>query len=94
MAPARSLEPQVRVDVGHKLVTRGVRRLQKHSEVLVRDHHEGYISSQDCENNQRNINGDALMKGEMALGSVRNGGGLADRAVALWTLRTQAPSAE
>jgi hypothetical protein len=44
--------------------------------VLIRDHHEGYISWNEYENNQRIINGNANMKGEMVPGSVRNGGGL------------------
>ena len=57
-----------------------VRRLQKEWEVLIRDHHEGYISWEDYENNQRTINGNANMKGEMVPGSVRNGGGLLDLA--------------
>jgi len=67
---------QVRIEAGRKLITRGVRRSQKDWEVLIRDHHEGYISWQDYENNQRIINGNANMKGEMVPGSVRNGGGL------------------
>src|SRR5437764_1407220 len=44
--------------------------------VLIRDHHEAYISWEGYENNQRTINGNANMKGEMVPGSVRNGGGL------------------
>ena len=67
---------QVRVEAGRKLITRNVRRLQKEWEVLIRDHHEGYISWEDYENNRRTINGNANMKGEMVPGSVRNGGGL------------------
>ncbi|WP_456794195.1 recombinase family protein [Bradyrhizobium sp. USDA 4506] len=67
---------QVRIEAGRKLVTRNVRRTQKDWEVLIRDHHDGYISWQDYENNQRTINGNANMKGAMVPGSVRNGGGL------------------
>ena len=67
---------QVRVEAGRKLITRGVRRSQKEWEVLIRDHHAGYISWEDYENNLRTINGNANMKGEMVPGSVRNGGGL------------------
>src|SRR5229473_5900210 len=67
---------QFRVEAGRKLITRSVRRSQKEWEVLVRDHHEDYISWEDYENNQRTINGNANMKGEMVPGSVRNGGGL------------------
>lgn len=69
-------ESQVRVEGGRKLVTRGVRRQQAQWEVLIRDHHEGYISWEQYENNQRTINGNANMKGQMVKGSVRNGSGL------------------
>ena len=54
---------QVRVEAGRKLITRGVRRSQKDWEVLIRDHHAGYISWEDYENNLRTINGNANMKG-------------------------------
>jgi excisionase family DNA binding protein len=67
---------RVRIEAGRKLITRSVRRLQQDWEVLIRDHHEGYISWRDYENNQRTIKGNANMKGEMVPGSVRNGGGL------------------
>jgi excisionase family DNA binding protein len=67
---------QTRIEAGRKLITRNVRRTQKDWEVLIRDHHECYISWLDYENNQRTIHGNANMKGEMVPGSVRNGGGL------------------
>ena len=67
---------RVRIEAGRKLITRSVRRLQQDWEVLIRDHHEGYISWRDYENNQRTIKGNANMRGEMVPGSVRNGGGL------------------
>jgi DNA invertase Pin-like site-specific DNA recombinase len=67
---------QVRVEAGRKLVTRNVRRAQDAWEVLIRDHHESYISWEQYEHNQRIIGGNANMKGEMVPGSVRNGGGL------------------
>jgi excisionase family DNA binding protein len=67
---------QVRVEAGRKLITYGVRRARKEWEVLIRDHHPGYISWEHYENNQRTINENANMKGEMVPGSVRNGGGL------------------
>jgi excisionase family DNA binding protein len=67
---------RVRMEGGRKLITRSVRRAQKEWQVLIRDHHEGYISWDDYENNQRTINGNASMKGEMVPGSARNGGGL------------------
>jgi excisionase family DNA binding protein len=64
------------VERGRKLIRRGVRRPQDEWEVLIRDHHEAYISWEQYESNQRTINGNANMKGEMVKGSVRNGGGL------------------
>jgi DNA invertase Pin-like site-specific DNA recombinase len=67
---------KVRMEAGRKLIARGVRRAQQEWEVLIRDHHEAYISWEDYENNQRIINGNANMKGGMVPGSVRNGGGL------------------
>ena len=67
---------QIRLEGGRKLITRSVRRPQREWEVLIRDHHDGYISWDDYEHNQRTINGNANMKGEMVPGSVRNGGGL------------------
>ncbi len=67
---------RVRMEAGRKLITRSVRRPQQEWEVLIPDHHEGYISWAEYENNQRTINGNANMKGEMVPGSVRNGGGL------------------
>jgi excisionase family DNA binding protein len=67
---------QIRLEGGRKLITRSVRRPQKEWEVLIRDHHDGYISWDDYEHNQRTISGNANMKGEMVPGSVRNGGGL------------------
>ena len=67
---------QVRVEAGRKLIKRGVRRTQEAWEVLIRDHHEGYISWEDYERNQQTISDNANMKGEMVKGSVRNGGGL------------------
>jgi excisionase family DNA binding protein len=67
---------KVRVEAGRKLITRSVRRPQQEWEVLIRDHHEGYISWEEYESNQRIINGNANMKGEMVPGAVRNGGGL------------------
>jgi len=67
---------QVRIEAGRKLIARGIRRPQQEWEVLIRDHHPGYISWEDYENNLRTINGNANMKGEMVAGSVRKGGGL------------------
>jgi excisionase family DNA binding protein len=67
---------KVRMEAGRKLIARGVHRAQQEWEVLIRDHHEAYISWEEYESNQRIINGNANMKGGMVPGSVRNGGGL------------------
>ena len=67
---------QTRVEAGRKAIRRGVRRTQDAWEVLLRDHHEGYISWEEYERNRQTIGGNANMKGEMVKGSVRNGGGL------------------
>jgi excisionase family DNA binding protein len=44
--------------------------------VLIRDHHDGYISWEEYDRNQQIIAGNANMKGTMVAGSVRKGGGL------------------
>jgi excisionase family DNA binding protein len=67
---------RVRIEAGRKVITRGVARRRDEWEVLIRDHHDGYISWQEYERNQRIIAGNANMKGAMVPGSVRNGGGL------------------
>ena len=67
---------QVRFQSGRKVVTHGVCRGQDEWQVLIRDHHESYISWEDYERNRRIISGNANMKGEMVHGSARNGGAL------------------
>jgi excisionase family DNA binding protein len=67
---------RVRFEEGRKVITRGVTRRRDEWEVLIRDHHDGYISWEEYERNQRTIAGNANMKGAMVPGSVRNGGGL------------------
>lgn len=67
---------QIRLEGGRKVVSRGLARRQDAWEVLIRDHHDGYISWDEYERNQRAIAGNANMKGAMVPGSVRNGGGL------------------
>jgi Recombinase zinc beta ribbon domain len=53
-----------------------VARRRDEWEVLIRDHHAGYISWEEYERNQKTITGNANMKGAMVPGSVRNGGGV------------------
>jgi excisionase family DNA binding protein len=67
---------RVRLEGGRKVITRGLTRQRDEWEVLIRDHHDGYISWDEYERNQSNIAGNANMKGAMVPGSVRNGGGL------------------
>ena len=67
---------RVRFEGGRKVITRGVARRRDEWEVLLRDHHDGYISWEEYERNQSTIAGNANMKGAMVPGSVRNGGGI------------------
>ncbi|HEY1430303.1 MAG TPA: recombinase family protein [Stellaceae bacterium] len=67
---------RARLEAGRKVITRGVARRRDEWEVLIRDHHEGYISWEEFERNQKTIAGNANMKGAMVSGSVRNGGGV------------------
>ena len=67
---------QVRVESGRKVIRRGVRRGQDEWEILIRDHHAGYITWEQYERNQCLIGENANMKGAMVAGSVRNGGGI------------------
>ncbi len=67
---------QARVEAGRKVVRQGVRRQPGEWEVLIRDHHAGYITWEQYERNQRLIGDNANMKGGMVPGSVHNGGGV------------------
>jgi excisionase family DNA binding protein len=67
---------KVRVEAGRKRISRGITRERADWEVLIREHHEGYISWQEYEHNQRIIAANANRRGEIVRGSVRNGGGL------------------
>ena len=67
---------RVRFEGGRKVVIHGVARRREEWEVLIRDHHQGYISWEEYDRNQKVIAGNANMKGTMVAGSVRKGGGL------------------
>lgn len=67
---------QISIGAGRKQITRKVRRSREEWEVLIHDHHEGYISREEYEHNQRIISGNANMKGVMVVGSAREGDGL------------------
>jgi DNA invertase Pin-like site-specific DNA recombinase len=64
---------RVTVRDGRKRVTRGCRRAQADWEVLIPEHHEGYISWAEFERNQQLIADNANGKGMMARGAVRRG---------------------
>ncbi len=70
---------QISIEAGRKQITRKIRRSRKEWEVLIPDHHEGYISWEEHEHNQQIISGNANMKGVMVRGSVRDGDGLLTR---------------
>lgn len=67
---------RISVRDGRKRVVRGLRRSQTEWEVLLPDHHEGYISWEEFGRNQRLIAENANSKGLMARGSVRRGDAL------------------
>jgi DNA invertase Pin-like site-specific DNA recombinase len=65
---------KISVENGRKRVRRGVRRPLNECDVLIKDHHEGYITWDEFERNQRLIAENAVSKGsEMVKGAVRRG---------------------
>jgi len=64
---------RVSIESGRKRVVRGFRRDRADWEVLILDHHEGYLSWTEFERNQGLIADNANSKGLMARGSVRRG---------------------
>ena len=82
-------ETRVRIEAGRKRVVRGHRRDREHWQVLINEHHEGYIDWHTYEHNQRVIADNTNMRGGMARGALR-GRGAAGRAAALRPLRAQA----
>jgi len=80
---------KVSVEEGRKRVRRGVRRPVAEWDVLLKDQHEGYITWEQFERNQRVIADNATGKGSATVkGAVRRGELLL--ASALWSLRPQA----
>ena len=69
-------ETRVTVEAGRKRVSRGHRRDREAWDVLIVDHHEGYVSWHEFERNQRLIADNANYKGLMARGAVRHGDAL------------------
>ena len=67
---------RVTVENGRKRVRRGLRRARADWDVLIRDHHEGYVGWEEFERNQRLIADNANCRGAMVRGAVRRGGAL------------------
>jgi excisionase family DNA binding protein len=67
---------RVTVEAGRKRVRRGHRRDRSDWEVLIPEHHDGYVSWVEYERNQRLIADNAQGMGSMARGSVRRGDAL------------------
>jgi excisionase family DNA binding protein len=66
-------ETRVRIEAGRKRVVHGARRGREQWQVLITEHHEGYIDWSTYEHNQRVIADNTNMKGEMARGALRQG---------------------
>ncbi len=64
---------RVRIEEGRKRIVRGIRRDREQWQVLITEHHEGYIDWETYEHNQRVIADNANMKGEMVRGALRRG---------------------
>jgi DNA invertase Pin-like site-specific DNA recombinase len=64
---------QVKLEAGRKRIVRQRQREQEHWQVLLREHHPGYISWEAFEHNQRIIAHNTNMLGEQVRGSIRRG---------------------
>ncbi|MER8887808.1 recombinase family protein, partial [Mesorhizobium sp. M0816] len=64
---------KVTIEAGRKRILRGIRRDRADWEVLLIDHHEGYLSWHDFERNQRLITDNATSKGLVPRGALRRG---------------------
>lgn len=65
-----------RIEQGRKKSLKGQRVEQKDWEILIPDHHQGYIDWDEYQRNQRQIAHNANMKGVLVRGPARNGGAL------------------
>jgi DNA invertase Pin-like site-specific DNA recombinase len=63
----------VKIENGRKRIIRSLQRNWNDWEVLIKDHHEGYITWAEFERNQRLINDNANRKSNMGRGSIRRG---------------------
>jgi DNA invertase Pin-like site-specific DNA recombinase len=64
---------RVTIENGRKRILRGFRKKRSEWEVLIVDHHEGYLSWADYERNQQLIADNANGKGMMVRGALRKG---------------------
>lgn len=64
---------RVRIVDGRKKIERGTRRPAAQADTVIHDHHDAYISWADYLRNQSLIAANAIGKGELAQGAVRNG---------------------
>jgi excisionase family DNA binding protein len=67
---------KVRIEQGRKRIVRTKHNRQEEWAILIRDHHEGYISWDVYQNNQALIAHNASGKGDMVRGAVKRGGAL------------------
>jgi excisionase family DNA binding protein len=67
---------RITIDAGRKRVVRSINRNPQAWDVLIKGHHEGYISWEQFERNQRLIADNANGKSYMVRGSIRRGEGL------------------
>jgi excisionase family DNA binding protein len=66
----------IRIERGRKHNVPGQRLAQEQWQVLIPQHHEGYIEWDEYQANQRQITHNAAMKGRLVRGPARNGGAL------------------
>jgi len=64
---------RITIEAGRKRIVRGHRKDRSAWDVLIRDHHEGYIGWAEFERNQRLISDNANGRSFMSRGSVRRG---------------------
>lgn len=66
-------ETRVRIEAGRKHLVRGHRRERERWQVLIQEHHDGYIDWPTYEHNQRVIADNTNMRGGMARGALHRG---------------------
>jgi excisionase family DNA binding protein len=61
------------IEAGRKVIRRGLRKPQQSWDILLKDHHDGYISWETFEQHQRVIANNTNSRGEIVRGAVRTG---------------------